>query len=180
MARRRSILVHTLLAVLSIAIPLEAQAPDPGAVASYYNAVAEYFRVPSNEIMILSEWRLAAEEIPVVLYTAGQGGISPEAVVALRRAGQSWPAVARRYGLDAGNFHVPIEGNPGPLARAYQAYGSRPQAEWSTIELLNEDIVGLVNLRVLSGVFRVSPGDVLQARERASSWIAAYRALARR
>ena len=179
-ARAAFVQIRTLLAMCSMAIPLEAQVSDPGAVASYYNAVGEYFRVPSSEIMILSEWRLAAEEIPVVLYTAGQGGISPEAVVALRRAGQSWPAVAGRYGLDAANFHVPLEGSSGPLARVYQAYVARPRAEWSTIDLLNEDIVGLVNLRVLSGVFQVSPGVVLRARERAGSWVAAYRALARR
>ena len=172
--------LHALLAVCAIAIPLEAQAPDPGAVASYYNAVGEYFRVPSNEIMILSEWRLAAEEIPVVLYVAGQGGISPEAVVALRRAGQNWSALARRYGLDAATFHVPSEGSPGPLARVYEVYASRPQAQWSTIELGNEDIVGLVNLRVLTGIFHVSPGVVLQAREGAGSWLSAYRTLARR
>ena len=171
--------IHILLAVCAMAAPLEAQVPDPGAVASYYNAVGEYFRVPSNEIMILSEWRLAAEEIPVVLYTAGQGGISPEAVVALRRAGHSWPAVASRYGLNAANFHVPLEGSSGSLTRVYQAYGSRPRAEWSAIDLLNEDVVGLVNLRVLSGVFQVSPDVVLQARERAGSWVAAYRILSR-
>ena len=179
-ARSAFMQIHTLLAVCSLAIPLAAQAPNPGAVASYYNAVGEYFRVPSNEIMILSEWRLAAEEIPVVLYTARQGGISPEAVVALRRAGQNWAAVARRYGLGAANFHVPLEGSSGPLARVYQEYSARPQAEWSTIDLLNEDVVGLVNLRVLSGVFQVSPGVVLRAHERAGSWVAAYRALARR
>ena len=72
--RARLGLVHlyTLVAMCSVAIPLEAQAPGSDTVASYYNAVGEYFRVPSSEIMILSEWRLAAEEIPVVLYTAGQ------------------------------------------------------------------------------------------------------------
>jgi hypothetical protein len=179
-ARLALLQFHALLAMCSVVIPLEAQAPGSDAVASYYNAVGEYFRVPSSEIMILSEWRLAAEEIPVVLYTAGQGGISPEAVMALRRAGQDWPVVACRYGLDAVSFHVPLEGNSGPLARVYQAYRSRPQAEWSTIDLLNEDIVGLVNLRVLSGVFQISPGVVLQARDRAGSWVGAYRTLARR
>ena len=179
MARRRHFPIHAVLALSSMAIPLGAQAPDAGAVASYYNAVAEYFRVPSNEIMILSEWRLAADEIPVVLYTAGQGGISPEAVVAFRRAGQAWPEVARRYRLDAADFHVSFEGSPGPLARVYQEYRSRPQVEWSAIDLLSADIVGLVNLRVLSGIFRVSPGVVLQAHEQAGSWVAAYRVLTR-
>jgi hypothetical protein len=179
-ARLARVHLYTLLAMCSVAIPLEAQAPGSDAVASYYNAVGEYFRVPSSEIMILSEWRLAAEEIPVVLYTAGQRGISPEAVVALRRSGQDWSMVARRYGLDAADFYVPIEGSSGPLVRVYQAYGSRPQTEWSTIDLLDDDIVGLVNLRVLSGVFQVRPGVVLQARDRAGSWVGAYRALVRR
>ena len=179
-ARSAPVPLRALLAMGSAAIPLQAQAPDQAALASYYGAVGEHFKVPASEVMILSEWRLGAEEIPVVLYVARQGGISPEAVMALRRTGQGWPALARRYQLDAVSFHVPLDGSPGLLARVYDAYRSRPRSEWSAIELQSEDIVGLVNLRVLSEFLQVGPGAVLQARDRAGSWVAAYRALARR
>ena len=168
-----------LVALASIAAPVLAQRPEQTDLAAYYRAVGEHFDVPSNEIMILSEWRLLSEEIPVVLYVAGRGGISPEAVVALRRAGRSWSDVVGRYGLDAASFHVPLDGSPGSLAQIYDAYGSRPAVQWSAIVLQDADIVALVNLRLLAGVLHATPAAVVQARDRSGSWVAAYRALAR-
>jgi hypothetical protein len=172
--------LHALLALTALALPLGADAQDQAAVTAYYTAVGEHFKVPSSEVMILSEWRLAPEDIPVVLFVAGQGGISPEAVVALRRAGQDWPAIARRYRLDAVAFHVPLDGNAGSLARVYEVYSAQPRAQWPGIDLKSEDIVALVNLRVLSELLNAQPAAVIQARDRGGSWVTAYRSLARR
>lgn len=183
MTARSCSLARTLVvlcAVLGAAAPAAAQGADGDGVAAYYRAVGEHFRVPANEIMILSEWRLPAEEIPVVLFVASRGGISPEAVVAHRRAGRGWGDVARRYRLDATSFHVPLDGPAGSLAGAYEAYRSRPQPQWSGIELADSDIVALVNLRVLAEVLGTRPEAVLQARDGAGSWVGAYRTLARR
>ncbi len=121
--------LRALLALCTVALPPEARAQDQAAVASYYTAVGAHFKVPSSEIMILSEWRLPPEDIPVVLFVAGQGGISPEAVVALRRAGQDWSTIARRYRLDATSFHVAIDGSPGSLGRVFDVYAARPRMQ---------------------------------------------------
>ena len=171
----------TALAALPflLAGSLAAQGPDPEALDAYYRAVGEHFGVTPAEVVILSEWRLPAEEIPVVLYIAHRGGISPDAVVALRRGGTGWPVVARRYALDAGSFHVRVEGATGALARVLEEYGARPQAQWSAIQLADDDVIGLVNLRVLSEVLGSTPLVVLQAYDRAGSWVTAYRTLAR-
>ena len=167
----------TTALALVIAGSLAAQTPDREALDAYYRAVGQHFGVPPSEVIVLSEWRLPPEEIPVVLYIADRGGISPDAVVALRQGGTGWPVVARRYALDAGSFHVRIDGNAGSLARLYEEYAARPQAQWSSIQLSDGDVIALVNLRVLSEVLRGTPLAVLQARDRAGSWVAAYRAL---
>jgi hypothetical protein len=171
-----------VVAALSVAAPrpLAAQRADPSGLASYYRAVGEHFRVPPAEILILSEWRLPAEEIPVVLWMAGRAGISPDAVVALRRAGRDWSEVASRYRLDASDFHLPLEGNPGSLGRAYDAYRTRSPAEWPSIALDDGEIVSLVNLRVLSEILRSPPAALLQTRDRSGSWVDAFSALSRR
>ena len=178
--RSRRFLPYALLLLCGIALPIQARAQDQAAVAAYYKAVGEHFKVPSSEILILSEWRLPPDDIPVVLFVAGQGGISPEAVVALRRAGQDWPTITRRYRLDATSFHVALDRSPGSLARVFDVYAARPRMQWSSIELQNGDIVGLVNLRVLSDVLHVGPAAVLQAHDRSGSWVSAFVALARR
>jgi hypothetical protein len=164
----------------ALAGPLEAQASDREALDGYYGAVGRHFGVPPAEVIVLSEWSLPPEEIPVVLYIADRGGISPDAVVALRQGGTGWPVVARRYALDAGSFHVRLDGGAGSLARVYEEYAARPQGQWSAIPLADADVIALVNLRVLSEVLGSAPLAVLQAHDRAGSWVEAYRALASR
>jgi hypothetical protein len=167
-------------ALLGVAGPAAAQRADPAALTSYYRAVGEHFRVPSAEILILSEWRLPPEEIPVVLWLARRAGISPDAVVALRRAGRDWSDVAGRYRVDASAFHVALDGNAGSLAHAYESYRGRPSGEWPSIQLDDGEIVSLVNLAVLADILRVSPSSLLQTRDRTGSWVDAFRTLSRR
>ena len=168
------------LALLALAAPLLGQAPDRATLESYYRAVGGHLGVPPSEVMILSDWPLEPEEIPVALYVADRGGISPEAVVALHRSGMAWTAVSRRYGLDAGSFYVRFEGDAGSLSRIYEAYRSGPPAQWSGIDIRDDEVVALVNLRILSAVLGVAPLTVLQARDRTGSWVVAFRTLARR
>lgn len=164
----------------SLAGALAAQVPDRATLDAYYRALGDHFGLPPVEVLILSEWRLSPEEIPVVLEIAGRGGISPDAVVALRRGDTRWYEIARRYALDAGSFHVRVEGSPGSLSRVYEAFASRPRVQWSAIELSDDEVVGLINLGVLSEVLGVAAPVVLEAYDRAGSWVMAYRALARR
>lgn len=171
--RRTGVVVGLLWAAW--APPLAAQEAGNPATQAYFGAVAEYFVLPRSEVDILGEWRLPAEEIPVVLWLARRGGVSPEAVVALRRSGQGWAALAERYRMGAAQFHVPLpESAPaGPLAGAYERFRSLPAARWREIDLSDADIVGLVNLRFLSETLRRAPQDVLAERS-GGSWVDVY------
>lgn len=150
---------------------------DPGR-AAYFGAVAEFFGLPASEVAILGEARLPAQEIPVVLFVARRAGISPEAVVALRGSGQGWTELARRYGLDAAHFHVPLPdgASAGRLGAAYGQYRATPTSRWGEVRLTEDDIVSLVNVRVLAQTLRRSPADVLAAAE-SGSWLEVYRRL---
>lgn len=142
---------------------------------AYFGAVAEFFELPRTEVSILGEWRLADDEIPVVLFMARRAGVSPEALVALRRSGRGWAELARRYRLDAAQFHVPIpDAAPsGVLESAYQRFRSLPPARWSEISLGDGDIVALVNVRVLSQTLGKAPQEVLAAAG-SGSWVDLY------
>ncbi len=168
--RRTGVAVGLLWAAW--APPLSAQEAGHAATQAYFGAVAEYFVLPRSEVDILGEWRLPAEEIPVVLWLAKRGGVSPEAVVALRRSGQGWAALAERYRMGPAQFHVPLPGSveAGPLASAYERFRSLPAERWREIQLSDADIVGLVNLRVLSETLERAPVDVLAERSR-GSWV---------
>ncbi len=164
-----------LLMAVASATGAAAQATGQSVLEVYFRAVAEYFELPPSEVSILGQWRLPAEEIPVVLFVADRAGVSPEAVVALRTSGRGWGELARRYRLDAAQFHVPIPESAaaGVLEGAYRSYRSLPATRWREITLGDEEIVGLVNLRLLSETLRRAPAAVLAAAG-GGSWVDLY------
>ncbi len=153
-----------------------AQRVEPGVREAYLRAVADHFKLPVNEVTIVADWGLEPDEVPVVLFLSGMAGVSSDALIGLRRSGRSWMDIARRFGLDAVVFHLDLpDGSPlGVLERAYGEFRSRPAGEWSQINLGDEEIVALVNMRVLSACTHVAPLRILRGREEAGSFAAAF------
>lgn len=160
---------------------LEAQGNARADRAAYFRAVAGFFQMPQNEISILSDWNLPTDEIPVVLFIARRAGVSPDAVMALRRSGRSWSELANRYNVDASALHVPIPetASAGPLREVYERYRELPAADWGRIHLSDQDIVTLVNVRLLSQTLRVPPQEVLAAVGHGGSFVDVYARLIR-
>lgn len=170
------------LAPLSCLLLLPAALPAQDAgVEGYYRAAAEHFGVASSELEILAEWELQPGEVPVVLFIARRGGVSTDAVAALRGAGQSWADLGTRFGVHAGNLHVELPDGTayGPLARAYGEFDGRPSSGWPSIRLEDREVVLLVNLRFLADAVNRPAADVLDALARSGSAPAAYAALVR-
>jgi hypothetical protein len=147
----------------------------------YFRAVAGYFNLPASEIAILSDWDLPADEIPVALFLARRAGVSPEALVALHESGQSWSSLAARYRVTAAAFHVPVpDGAPaGGLSGIYGTFRSTPVADWSSIRASDEDIVGLVNVRLISQTLRLPAERVLARAGSTPTYVDLYAVLKR-
>ena len=159
-----------------------AQRPaDRSTPEAYFRAVAEFFRIPLDEVSILSEWSLPTDEIPVVLFVSRRGGVSTDALVVLRSSGRPWFDLSRRYGLDAGAFYVQLDPADAPtLSGTMDKFASLPRNDWGRLVLDDAEIVGLVNVRVISTYLSVPPARVLAERARSASYAGAYRALTAR
>ena len=175
---RRALILMTLLAA-SVA-PASSQ-ESPTARAEYFGAVARFFNLPSNEVAILSDWEIPADEIPVVLFMARRSGVSPEALVALRKAEQSWVSLATRYRVGPFALYVPVpdDASAGALEVAYEAYRSVPVAQWSSIQLTNADVVGPVNVRLISQALGMPAEQVLGRSGSVGSYVEFYARLKR-
>ena len=171
---RNRIWTIPLLALALAAPPVGAQ--DTGAREAYFRAVAGYFDLPPAEIAILGDWQIPPDDIPVVLFIAARAGVSPEALVALRSSGASWTDLTRRYQINASQLHVPFSRPPssGTLAAAYEQFVDRPVGQWGQISLTDDEIVALVNVRVLSTVLGTRPESVLERRATAGSFMELY------
>lgn len=172
-----------LAAALAVAAPgLGAQAEEATARDAYFRAVARYFEVPRDEIDVLRQWRLPADEIPVVLFVARWGGVSPDALVALRRSGRAWWDLASRYHVEPGTFYVPVPGDVPThrLESAYRQFRDLPAGEWSRVSLEDGDVVALVNVRILSETLDMTPGRILAEAGASDSFVELYGRLLRR
>lgn len=166
-----------LAALLLTATPAEAQSREEQA---FLRSAATHFRVEEGEVAVLARGSGATpEEIPLVLHIATGAGVSAEAILALRRSGRSWSELLRRYGMHAGQLHVPLESDPveGPLAEAYREFAARPRNSWPVISLSDQALVSLVNLHFLTEYLDVPPERVARALTEARSPVQAYRTL---
>ncbi len=148
---------------------------------AYFEAVAGHFGLPPNEVTILADWEIAPDEIPAVLFVAGQAGVSPEALVALRRAGMSWGELVVRYRISASALHVPVrdQAPAGALQDAYDRYRSTPVGEWSGIRLRHEEVVALVNVRVIAETLGMSAEEVIGRTGSVGSYVELFAQLSR-
>lgn len=168
--------------LLGLGPEVAAQQPVSQAVReAYLRTVGEFFRLPLEEVVLIAEGGLPPDEVPVVLFLAQRAGVSPDALVGLRKGGRPWRDVAARYGLGAQIFHLALpEQQPlGFLGRAMDLYRGTPARDWPGLRLEDDEIVGLVNLRVLSQQVQVAPLEVLRCREDAGSFVACYPRLRR-
>lgn len=152
-----------------------------GAEQAYFRAVARYFQIPEGELAILRNWDVPADEIPVLLFVARRAGVSAEALVALRGSGRSWTELSDRYQIGARALHVPVHdpsatGRLGPL---YVTFRDTPVERWGSISLSHEDIVALVNVRVLSSSLGLASDDVMRRTGDTTSFVELYAQLLR-
>ena len=171
-----------ILGSACLAPGVQAQGVQPATREAYFRAVGEYFEVPLQEVTIISGWELSPDEVPVVFFLAQRAGVSPDALIGVRRGGRPWAEVASRFGLGPRAFHIPLpdDADLGSLSRAYGEFRRRSPGDWAQVRLEDMDIVALVNLRVLASQTGVAPLQVLRMREQAGSFLSCYPLLIRR
>jgi hypothetical protein len=165
-----------LLALLVLPSFLAGQTREERA---FLRSAATHFGTEEGEVAVLARGDVAPEEIPVVLLVSTRAGVSAEAILALRRSERSWSEILRRYGLHAGQLHLPLEAIPadGPVADAYAPYRARTRDTWSVIRLPDQAVVTLVNLRFLSEYLDIPPERVASALSSEATVVEAYRRL---
>lgn len=168
-----------MLATLPLGVAGQVTTRIDDEVAAYHRAVADHFGVPTREVELFEEGGVGTAEIPLLLELARRAGIAPEALISLRRGGRGWGDLARRYGVGADAFHVPIDASllTGELDALYAHLAETPRGSWDTVFPEGGVLVDLANLDFLSAYTRLPPATVLAAYQRQGSWLGAYQAL---
>jgi hypothetical protein len=148
--------------------------------AHYLEALSRAFGITEQEGARLTGEGLRLDELPVVLHLARETGLAPSGILALRRAGASWGALALRAGVPWDRIVVPLpEGVGSPRAQTMArrlALGARDGA--SPVVLEDEEVTFLVHLRVLQRHFEFDVAEILRVEALSpGSWVGVVRRL---
>jgi hypothetical protein len=177
---KKTLILVVAMAMLVFAAPALVQADVKMGIAvndqglnSFYLALGDYNRVPQQEVAVVRQQGVQAEELPVVFFLAAQAKVPYAEIVKLRLKHWGWMKIARRYKIDPAVFYVPVKGEvKGKVyGRAYGYYSGRPQHKWNKIELKDEDVVNFVNLKFVSEHYGYDPDEVLKMREGGKNFV---------
>jgi hypothetical protein len=169
------------MSVLPLSLAAQRRVPDRTAIDAYHATIGQAFPVSPDEVGILAEWPLRPDEIVVVLFVAVNAGVSPDAVASLRSSGESWASILRTYSVGASTVRIPFpEGTMlGPLEETYRTFSETPRASWAFIELSDEAVIALVNIRILARQVGVTPGQVLRTWGGEGGFVLVHQRIAR-
>lgn len=145
-----------------------------GELQGFYLSMGDYFHVPQQEIIIIQQRGIPYYEIPVVYHIVQCAHVSPSLIVNLRLGGSSWIDICLHYGCSPEIFYVPVavEVSGPPYGHAYGHYKKRPKEQWREIRLSDDDIINLVNLKVISEHHHCAPEEVIKIRSAGSDFAA--------
>ncbi len=136
-----------------------------GSIRNFYLAIGEYYRVPEREVVVIRARHIPHQEVPVVLYIAQKSHVDPGVIIDLRLREKSWMEISLQFGLGPEIYYVPLREVSGPpYGNAYGHYKHTPKHQWKNIELDDDEVVNLVNLRFISGYYKYAPDAVVRMR----------------
>lgn len=129
---------------------LAAHASD-SQIADYKLAISEYFETPLEKVVKTAEQGITLEDLPVVFFIARNAKIEPEVIVKTRLKGRSWSKIAAEHDMTAADFYVYVKGkNHGArFTQIMKKFAGLKKEEFDQIQLSNDEITALVNLRFL-------------------------------
>jgi hypothetical protein len=135
-------------------------------LGGFFLAVGNYYRIPQREVMVIRERGIPPYEVPVVLFVAKRAHVAPEIIMDLRLLDNPWLRTTLRFGLGPEIFYVPVGAvvRDPPYDKAYGYYKHKPKKEWKTIVLSDQDIINLVNLKLISEHYAYPPEKIIKMR----------------
>lgn len=137
--------------------------PADAETDSYYAGIENYFRLSKADMADQLGHGVSEEEVPVALFIARRAGLDPDTVWSVHGSGLNWMQVAWHFELNPWIFFTPLPSKAvehTPYEKAYGAFSSRADK----VNLGDEDIVNLVNLKFISEEYGCPPEEVVRAR----------------
>jgi hypothetical protein len=141
---------------------------------AFYAAVSQRFDVPTDQISALVDAGLPASEVVVVYFVAQNSLRSADEIIADREAGKSWSDIALTSGLGPELFYYPLpHASRKPFTNVYAVYHQLPRNQWTWehVQLGDQDVQNLVNLRFLGELSGDNATEVMRMRSQGADFL---------
>lgn len=144
---------------------------DRDGIKEFYLTVGTHYGARETDIEKVRARSLPDDEMAVVFFLSNRLEMSPIFLVDLRLSGRSWLDITLKYGLSPEIYYVKFASDPGPpYGKAWGHYKNTPRKKWHQIQLADNDIINLVNLKFLAEKYQCSPEKVVRMRKQGKSF----------
>ena len=154
---RKGILALGLFAL--VCIPAVAGAADP----EFDSALKHYFDVSDEQFDAVQEHGLAPEDLAVCFHIARYSKSNPVTLAKVRARGDSWRDIVLGRNGSMDIFYKPIVGYA--ASEVYYPilakFDNTPTDQWRKLELTDDEVVKLVNLRFIASEHDYSIYEVM-------------------
>ncbi len=159
-------IILTALTVIGLALPALAQitVSNPGAMPVTVT-FSEYYKVEPRIVDGLMAQNVSNDDISVALFLANLAKVTPETVIGYRAKGLSWADITGQLGVKPDVYFVGLPSNPGPpYGNAWGYWKNRRAQPPPVFNLADDDLRNLVQLRLVSQYYKVTPRTVIHWR----------------
>lgn len=139
----------------------------------YYQAVAGYYAAPIEQITDFHDKGIADEDLPALFLISNRTEVPAEDIMEERLQEKSWAEIATEHGLKADAYYFMISGEitSDTYSPIFEKYSTLPDQNWDKIELSDEEIVNLVNLRFISSHYDYSVFEIMAMRDSGKDFV---------
>ena len=139
--------------------------PDEDERENFHRALRNYYRATIEEMAEISVRTRSLDEAAVVLHMARHAALETREILFLREKGLGWRSLANWLHLSRESFYVAL-GSPTAVmpGAPYRHFEEKAREAWSGAGLSDEDIVSLINLKLLSEYYGCRPEHVIALR----------------
>jgi len=133
----------------------------------FYKDIAGFFSVDEDSVAAIGAMGIVDDELAVVFFISQHTGTSPEKIANLRLRKDKWNDINKVRGASAEDFYFPIltKVTSNIYSPIFKKYRDTKEEDWKKIVFSDEEIINLINLRVISKHHGYSVFEVMAMRD---------------
>ena len=160
-----------LISLLCLIVLVSVASAD-SSLEEYYADAVDFFADSTSTLADILAFEPDPEDVPVIFMLSQITGVSPVKMAELRDRGDGWQALMSVRGAKPQDLYFMISADfeSKVFSPVFEKFSSTPESDWGKIELTDQDIVNLVNLRFVYRNHGYSAFEVMAMRDRGESF----------